>query len=303
MSGPRWIDESLHHASVSQRLLAERILLESRGGAQDVLVFENPVFGRALMIDGVVQTTERDEFIYHEMVAHVPLFAHAQPQRVLIVGGGDGGTLREVLKHRSVEQVTLVDIDATVINASRQYLPRVSDGAFVDRRTNVVIGDGFTFVRETADAFDVVIVDSTDPRGPAWLLFTTAFYIRCRERLRRGGILVAQSGVPFFQPDELRLVTSRLARGFADVAAYTAAVPTYYGGSMAFAWGSDDPALRRLALNVLEGRFAEAQVATRYYAPDVHLAAFALPCYIRALVAAQDEPDVKARSSMAGVPS
>jgi spermidine synthase len=287
MSGPRWIDESPHHASVSQRLLAERVLLEKRGDAQDVLVFENPVFGRALVINGVVQTTERDEFIYHEMLAHVPLFAHSQPKRVLIVGGGDGGTLKEVLKHRCVEQVTLVDIDAAVIDASREYLPSVNGGAFADARTSIVIGDGFTFVRETVEMFDVVLIDSTDPRGPAWRLFTTAFYVRCTERLRRGGILVTQSGVPFFQPDELKLVTSRLTRVCRDVSAYTAAVPSYYGGSMAFAWASADPALRTPALEQLESRFVAAEIATRYYAPDVHLAAFALPRFVRALVAEQ----------------
>jgi spermidine synthase len=113
MSGPRWVDESIHHASVSQRLLAGRVLLDQRDGMQEVLVFDNPVFGRTLMLDGAVQTTERDEFIYHEMLAHPPLFAHGNPRRVLIIGGGDGGTLEEVLKHRSVERATLVEIDPT----------------------------------------------------------------------------------------------------------------------------------------------------------------------------------------------
>jgi spermidine synthase len=284
MSGPRWVDESIHHASVSQRLLADRVLLDQRDGMQEVLVFDNSVFGRTLMLDGAVQTTERDEFIYHEMLAHPPLFAHGNPRRVLIIGGGDGGTLEEVLKHRSVERATLVEIDPTVVDASRAYLPSVSAGAFDDARAKIVISCGFTFVRECSERFDVIIVDSTDPRGPGWRLFTTAFYTNCRALLSEGGILVAQSGVPFMQPDELTLVTARLGRVFKDVAAYMASVPTYYGGGMAFAWASDDPERRTLPLVELERRFAASEIPTRYYVPDVHLAAFALPRFVRRLV-------------------
>jgi spermidine synthase len=281
MSGPRWVDESIHHASVSQRLLAERVLLE-RNGMQELLVFENPVFGRTLMVDGAVQTTERDEFIYHEMLAHPPPFAHGDPRRVLIIGGGDVGTLEEVLKHRSVERATLVEIDPTVVDASRAFLPNVSAGAFDDPRARIIISCGFTFARECSEKFDVIIVDSTDPRGPGWRLFTTAFYANCRALLLEGGILVAQSGVPFLQPDQLTFVTARLGGVFKDVAAYMASVPTYYGGGMAFAWASNDP-MRRM-LPDLERRFEASEISTRYYAPDVHFAAFALPRFVRRLV-------------------
>src|SRR5689334_18427080 len=220
MKTRRWIDERIHHASVSQRLLAERVLFERKGGPQDLLDFENPMFGRTLVLDGAVQTTERDEFIYHEMLAHVPLFAHGAVRRVLIIGGGDGGTLEEVLKHRSVEGVTLVEIDAGVIEASREHLPSIGGKAFVDERARIVVGDGLSFVRESEDRFDVILIDSTDPTGPGERLFTRAFYAHCRERLTQGGILVAQSGVPFFQPDEIRIVANRLREVFADVGAY-----------------------------------------------------------------------------------
>jgi spermidine synthase len=286
MSETRWINELLHHASVSQRLRAERILVERSDGIQELLVFENPVFGRALVLDGAVQTTERDEFIYHEMLAHVPLLAHGAARRVLVIGGGDGGTLEEVLKHRSVEEATLVEIDANVIEASREHLPSVGGGAFEDKRARILIGDGLSFVRGTGPRFDVIIVDSTDPHGPAWRLFTKDFYAHCRARLDEGGILVAQSGVPFLQPGELKAVATRLRQVFADVGAYTASVPTYYGGSMAFAFASDDPTKRRPAIALLERRFAESGVVTRYYMPDLHLAAFALPRFMRELVSA-----------------
>jgi spermidine synthase len=290
MSEPRWIDENLHHASVSQRLLAQRVLLEKTDGLQHVLVFENPVFGRTLMLDGVVQTTERDEFIYHEMLVHPALLAHGAARRVLIVGGGDGGSLEETLKHPSVERATLVEIDASVIAASRTHLPSVSAGAFDDPRAEIVISCGFTFLRESTETFDVIIIDSTDPRGPGWRLFTTAFYTHCRERLSKGGILVTQAGVPFFQPDELIFVTARLRAVFGDVAAYMAAVPTYHGGAMAFAWASDDREKRLLPAAELERRFAAAAIATRYYAPDLHAAAFALPRFVRRLVDGEEAP-------------
>jgi spermidine synthase len=284
MNDARWINERLYPGAVSQRLLAERVLLERKEGLQELLVFDNPVFGRTLVLDGAVQTTERDEFIYHEMLAHVPLLAHGAARRILVVGGGDGGTLEEVLKHRTVEAATLVEIDASVIAASREHLPSVGGDAFDDPRARIVVADGHAFVRETDERFDVVIVDSTDPHGPGWRLFTTEFYRHCRARLTEGGILVAQSGVPFLQPGELQAVAQRLREVFADVSAYAAAIPTYYGGSMAFAFASDDPAKRCPDLAELERRFDRAGIATRYYLPDVHLAAFALPRFMRELV-------------------
>jgi spermidine synthase len=286
MSGPRWIEETIHGTAVSQRLRADRVLLQERGRFQDILVFENPVFGRTLMLDGAIQVTERDEFIYHEMIVHPALFAHAKPRRVLIIGGGDGGTLREVLRHGAVERAVLVEIDAAVVEASRRYLPRVSAGAFDDPRADLVLSCGSDFVRECREEFDVVIIDSTDPSGPGGRLFTTAFYENCRGLLAAGGILVAQSGVPFLQPDELTRVASRLREVFRDVAFYTAAVPTYYGGAMAFAWASDDPDRRSIDVSGLERRFSGAGIPTRYYGPQVHLAAFALPGFVRELVGA-----------------
>lgn len=287
MNDPRWIDEALHHPSVAQRLRAERVLFEERGGIQEILVFENPVFGRTLVLDRALQTTERDEFIYHEMLAHPALFAHGRARRVLIIGGGDGGTLREVLKHRTVEAATLVEIDPAVVEASRRHLQAVSAGAFDDKRARLVFSCGFTFVRECREQFDVILVDSTDPHGPGWRLFTSAFYAACRARLAQGGVLVAQSGVPFLQPDQLAAVAARLRTSFADVDAYMAAVPTYYGGAMAFTWASDGDARRTVALAGLERRYVEAEIETRYYAPDVHLAAFALPRFVRRLVAGE----------------
>jgi spermidine synthase len=210
----------------------------------------------------------------------VPIFAHGDAKQVLIVGGGDGGMLREVLKHSSVEQATMVEIDNDVIEMAKQYLPKHSAGAFDDERANIVIADGMDFVRETDQRFDVIISDSTDPMGPGEVLFTDNFYSACHNILNPGGIMVTQNGVPFFQIDELINTQQRMGAQFNDQTFYSAAVPTYYGGIMTFAWGCDDAALRQQDLTVIEQRYKDSGIKTRYYTPQIHQASFALPAYI-----------------------
>ena len=167
---------------------------------QRLRVFENARFGRVLTLDDVVQTTEGDNFIYHEMLTHVPILAHGSAREILIIGGGDGGMAREALRHENVARVTMVEIDAGVVEFSRQYLPKLSNGAFEDPRLDLVINDGAVFMRETERRFDVIIVDSTDPIGPGEVLFTDHFYGHAKRALNPGGILVTQNGVPFMQP-------------------------------------------------------------------------------------------------------
>jgi spermidine synthase len=277
-----WFDETLYPYH-RQALRVDRRIYDSRTGHQRLQVFENERFGRVLTLDGVVQTTEGDEWIYHEMMAHVPIVAHGAARRVLIIGGGDGGMAREVLRHKSVERLTMVEIDAGVVAFSRQYLPGLSAGAFDDPRLDLVIGDGAAYVAEAADRFDVILVDSTDPIGPGEVLFTDTFYGRARGRLCEGGILVTQNGVPFLQPDELRNTMRALRALFSDATCYLATVPTYAGGPMAFGWATDGDA-RAAGLARIEARVAEAGLACRYYTPEVHEAAFALPGYVRGLI-------------------
>lgn len=264
----------------TQRFVVDEVLYRNRTEHQDLVIFRNNEFGRVMALDGVVQTTEGDEFVYHEMLAHVPILAHGRARRVLIIGGGDGGMLREVLRHQAVSQVTQVEIDAEVIETCRQYLPNHSRGAFDDPRADIVIDDGFEFLARTGDAFDVIISDSTDPVGPGEALYTSDFYAACRQRLNDGGVLVAQNGNVFTQLDEVRTTAARLAPLFEDAAFYSAAVPTYLGGVMAFAWATDDAGLRRVPLNELQDRFARSGIETRYYTPEVHQAAFALPRFV-----------------------
>jgi spermidine synthase len=279
-----WLRETLY-PDLAQTFRMQKVLFRDKTELQDLVIFENAVMGRVLALDGVIQTTERDEFVYHEMMVHVPVMAHGAARRVLIIGGGDGGCLREVLKHRAIEQAVLVEIDESVIALSRQWLPTLNAGAFDDPRARLVIADGARYVKETAGRFDVILVDSTDPHGPGAVLFTAEFYGDCKRCLNPGGVLVTQSGVPFLQPAELGEGVARLSRHFRDAACYVAAVPTYYGGVMALGWASDDAALRRLPIETLAERYRAAGIATRYYNPEVHRAAFALPGYVRDLLA------------------
>ncbi len=279
---PGWAVETLHD-DFRQALRVGKPIYDSNTDHQRLRVFENPTFGRVLTLDDVIQTTEGDEFIYHEMMSHVPILAHGAATEVLVIGGGDGGMAREVLRHRTVERVTMVEIDAEVVAFARKYLPRLSRGAFDDPRLDLVIADGARFVAGTERRFDVIIVDSTDPIGPGEALFTARFYADARRCLKEGGILVTQNGVPFLQGEELTRTMRAFKRLFTDWSCYLATIPTYAGGPMAFGWGTDGVA-RSVPLDVLRARFAASGIETRYYTPEVHKAAFALPAYVRKLM-------------------
>ncbi|NVK17423.1 MAG: polyamine aminopropyltransferase [Methylocystaceae bacterium] len=278
----RWIGETLYDG-YQQRFKTENILFEEKTDHQDLIIFENDYFGRVMVLDGVIQTTDRDEFIYHEMISHVPILAHGSAKNVLIIGGGDGGVLREVLRHKDVI-CTMVEIDASVVEMSKKYFPEHSDGAFEDPRCNLIIADGLKFVKETDQKFDVIIVDSTDPIGPGEVLFTSEFYSDCQRCLSEKGILVTQNGVPFFQADEVTTTQERMSPHFKDMSFYVVAVPTYIGGFMTLAWASNDEALRKQSVDVIEARFKQAGFDTNYYTPGVHVGSFSLPRYIEKLI-------------------
>lgn len=266
--------------SYGQVFSVDKCYFEHKTDHQYLVIFENARFGRVMALDGVIQTTEADEFIYHEMLVHVPLFAHGAVKDVLIVGGGDGGILREVCKHKTVEHITEVEIDQQVIDMCKQYLPRHSAGAFDDPRVEVIIDDGARYVRNAGQQFDLIISDSTDPIGPADVLFTEDFYAACKKCLKPGGILVTQNGVAYMQLDEVVKSNKRLHPHFSDHSFYSAAIPTYIGGLMTFGWATDNLEMRRQGLDELEQRFAAADITTRYYTPAIHQASFALPRYI-----------------------
>ncbi|MGO9544213.1 MAG: polyamine aminopropyltransferase [Rhodomicrobium sp.] len=280
----RWVDETLHpHFRCS--MIADRVLYENRTEHQHLIIFDNATFGRVMMLDGVVQLTTKDEFIYHEMMAHVPMFSLGaeRAKRVLVIGGGDGGVMREVLKHKSVERLVLCEIDRTVLELSKEHLPEISQGAFDDPRVEVIIADGVRYVAETSERFDAIIVDSTEPVGPAAVLFTREFFEGCAGCLNKPGVLITQNGLPFLHPDHLKGTMELFASIFADRATYLVDQPTYFGGPFALAWAATDQGLRAAPLAAIEDRFNAAGIATRYYTPEVHKAAFALPGYIAKL--------------------
>ena len=193
--------------------------------------------------------------------------------------------MREVLRHKSVEKAVLCEIDRAVVDMSIKYFPEVSAGAFDNARAEIVIADGLKFVAETKQRFDAILVDSTDPQGPGAVLFTKQFYTDCRRCLKKGGVLVTQNGVPFMQADELKQSVSHFRALFKDGGCYLATVPTYAGGQMAFGWASDDHKLKSVKLGDIRERFEAADIATKYYTPAVHKAAFALPAFIERIIA------------------
>ncbi len=285
----RWIEETLH---INWRtfLKADKVLFEKQTDHQHLIIFENATFGRVLMLDHVVQLTTADEFVYHEMMAHVPVFAQKavgvqSPLSVLIIGGGDGGVLREVLRHNQVERAVLCEIDGDVIDMARRYFPDVAGGAFDDPRTEIVIGDGTAYAREQKDCFDIILIDSTDPIGPGAVLFTKEFYGDCQNALKAGGVMVTQNGLPFMHPDELRQSVQFFKElGFADCGAYLATTPGYFGGPMSYGWAAKREALKDIPLEALTGVSEAAGLDMDFYSPGVHKGAFALPGYVLKLV-------------------
>ncbi|QIA28091.1 polyamine aminopropyltransferase [Thermaerobacter sp. PB12/4term] len=272
-----WFSED-QTADLRISVRVRQVLHQERSPYQEIMVLDTVQFGRMLVLDDVIQTTEKDEFAYHEMMAHVPLFAHPHPRRVLVIGGGDGGVLREVLRHPTVEEAHMAEIDQRVVEVSRRHLPELNN--FADARARVFFTDGIRHVEEHPDAYDVIIVDSTDPVGPAVALFGSDFHRAVFRALRPGGIFVQQSESPFFNRELIRQVQASLRQVFPVAGLYWGVVPTYPGGFWTYSVGTRGTDPRRPR----EGAWEEARLQTRYYSPEVHRAAFALPPFVAELV-------------------
>jgi spermidine synthase len=244
------------------------VLCQRQTGHQELLVFKSPYFGRVLALDGVVQLTERDEYFYHEMIAQVALHAHPSPSAVLIIGGGDGGTLREVLKHAVVDKVVMVELDMQVVQASKEFFPTLSTG-FSDPRTQIIERDGGEFLTQTKERFDLIIIDSTDPVGPAESLFTNQCFTLAFSALKAEGIFVAQTESLHFHRDFIREVQQRLAQIFPLVDLYTVPLATYAGNWWTFSIASKVYNPREIT--------RKCQIFTRYYNDEVHHYAFLPP--------------------------
>lgn len=282
MTTDSWINETLY-PDWGQRFLVKRELARVQSDFQDIVLFESTSHGRVMVLDGVIQITERDEFVYQEMLTHVPLLAHGSAETVLIIGAGDGGVLRRVLMHNTVRRAVMVEIDGEVIRLCKEFLPDIAGPAWTDTRADVIVGDGIDYVKRAPDAaFDVIIVDSTDPIGVGEVLFTDEFYQNCARILTPRGLVVNQCGVPFMQADELRDTSLRRRRFFPHVSAYVAAVPTYVGGFMTLGWSAKDGGLTSVPADTIRQRAAAAGIlgTTEYWTPEIHIGAFNLPPYI-----------------------
>jgi spermidine synthase len=247
---------------------------------QKVEVIETVAYGKMLLLDGLVMTTEKDEFFYHEMISHIPMLAHSNPERVLVVGGGDGGTVREVLKHPSVKEVVLCEIDKAVIDVSIKYLPSIA-GKLNDSRVTMNIEDAVEYMKRQKNNFDVVLIDSTDPLGPGVGLFTEDFYTNVKNALKKDGVIALQSESPIMNKKELGLISELLKKVFPIVKTYVSPMPTYPGcfWSWTFCSESVNP------LEIADDSRAEAiEKQAKLYNRDYHKSVFTLPTFMRDIV-------------------
>ncbi|MBN1332670.1 MAG: polyamine aminopropyltransferase [Synergistales bacterium] len=256
-------------------LRIKNILLNKTTEFQDILVVETEEYGKIMVLDGAIQITEKDEFCYHEMMAHIPICAHSHPRRVLIIGGGDGGVLRECLKHPFIEEAILVDIDSEVVQASRDYFPHVSSG-MNDPRATILNMDALTFIREHKHEFDIVIVDSTDPVDFAAGLFQSPFYTDVFEALRSEGIMIAQTESPFAEASLLKQAYKEMEKVFPIVSLCWGAMPTYPTGFWTYTVGSK-------TVTPEEPR-NPAPLDCKYYTSRIHSNSFVLPPFLEALI-------------------
>lgn len=269
-----WVKE-IHQGTVGLSFKIEKTLFSGRSPFQQVDVVKTQDHGVMLLNDGIIMLCERDEFVYHEMMAHVPLFVHPSPERVLVVGGGDGGTVREILKHPAVASVVLVEIDEMVVRACREYLPALS-GALDDPRVELRIEDGVKYVANTTEQFDVIMVDSTDPVGPASPLFDQAFYQNAVRMLAADGILISQAESPYYDYEVQQSMLMNQRPFFEKMHVYLFTNLTYPGGLWSFGFASKGLCPLR---DFRADRFVESGISTRYYNAGIHRSAFMLPTF------------------------
>lgn len=256
------------------------ILTSFKTQYQELTILDTPEYGKVLLLDGLVMLTDKDEFVYHEMISHVPMFAHKKPEHILIIGGGDGGTAREVLKHETVRHIDLVEIDDMVIESCKQFFPQVSNGAFESSRVKVHVVDGIQFTHDqVAEIYDVVIIDSSDPVGPSQGLFVAPFYAEISRILKKDGIMVAQSETPFGRKEVVQSMYREIRKEFSVASMYLAYIPTYPSGMWSFAFCP-----KEVIRQIDAFRYINSDFTPKYYNTSVHEAAFCLPNFVRELL-------------------
>ncbi|XP_020813112.1 spermidine synthase [Drosophila serrata] len=259
-------------------LKIKEVIHEEKSKFQDIKIVETETYGRCLILDGIIQCTARDEFSYQEMISFLPLCAHPNPKKVLIVGGGDGGVAREVVKHPLVEEVHQVEIDDRVVDLSKKYLPAMACG-FESEKMRLTIGDGFDYMKNHKNEFDVIITDSSDPIGPAVSLFQESYYELMKHALKDDGIVCSQGGSFWLDLDYIKKTMSGCKEHFAKVAYAVTSVPSYPCGHIGFVMGSLNEN-QSFATPKLEKQQIDA-IDLKYYSSEVHSAAFALPRWVQ----------------------
>lgn len=259
----------------------KKLIYSYQSPYQRIDIFEHPDFGRVFTLDGIVMCTEADEFMYHEMLAHVPLFSHPGPERVLIIGGGDGGTLREVLKHESVTEVIVCEIDPYVIEAAKKYLPQTAV-EFDNPKTTIVNENGADYIKQYKDYFDAIIVDSTDPTaGEGGYLFTKDFYRCCADALKTDGVFSAETEDPFYDKGWVAIAFNRISSVFPNNAVYCGFMTTYPSGMWTYTFASKSKDPQR---DFDSERAARMEKLFHYYNREIHRSAFALPTFVKELI-------------------
>lgn len=276
-----WFTEE-HTPNVRLSIKIDKQLYSDHSEFQRIDIFDSVEFGRVLALDGYLMLTEKDEFIYHEMITHVPMCVHPNPRNVLVIGGGDGGTVREVLRYDSVETIDLVEIDEEVVTACKEYLPQTASG-LDDPRVTCYYEDGLKYIRRVEDKYDVIIVDSTDPFGPGEGLFTKEFYGNCYKALHDDGIMVNQHESPFYEDDAyaMQRAHKRIRESFPISKVYQLHIPTYPSGHWLFGFAS------KKYHPIRDARLEEWKklgIRTRYYNANLHCAAFAVPTYVEEML-------------------
>jgi spermidine synthase len=266
--------------------LIDKLQFQGKTPYQDVLIFDNAIYGRVVVLDGIIQLSERDEFIYHETISHPILFSHPNPQKILIIGGGDGGVLREVLKH-PVKEVYLVDIDKKAVEIFKKYIPFVSKGSFRDKRAKIFIEDGRKFIKNFQNFFDVVIIDSNDPMGPSLPFFSGKFYKDVAKALKKNGIMVTLIGSFLDFETLIKKTVKKLKTIFPKIQLYRAAIPSYHCGDFCFIGASKIIDLKKVNFKKIEKRFktlarspklrSKFGVVFQHYSPEIHRASMTLP--------------------------
>ena len=260
----------------------DKVLFHDKSPYQEVEVFSSRAFGNVLTLDGLMMVTERDEYFYHELITHIPMLTHQNPKNILVIGGGDGGTVRELLKYNSVEHIDMVEIDGMVIEASKKFFPTVSCG-LDDKRVSVLVQDAIDFIKDKENLYDIVLIDSTDPIGPGEGLFNENFYNNVKRALKPNGIVVPQTEGPFGQSENMRKTYKLLRKVFRNVAPYCSPMPTYPGGYWSWGFCSQDVEIPSDYTKIDEKRAENISKTCKIYNRKLHCAVFCVPNFVEEL--------------------